>query len=99
MTAAGSRSGTRKEAFVKQVRRRREQHDKHVRDGDSSFWQSVGMMGTIGWSVAVPTVLGVLLGRWLDGRLDSAHVFMVFFMLVGLVTGCVTAWRMVAEKI
>ena len=99
MTAAGSRSGTRKEVFAREVRRRRDQHDKHVRDGDSSFWQSVGMMGTIGWSVAVPTVLGVLLGRWLDGRLDSAHVFMVFFMLVGLVTGCVTAWRMVAEKI
>ena len=99
MTAARSRSGTRKEVFAREVRRRREQHDKHVRDGDSSFWQSVGMMGTIGWSVAVPTVLGVLLGRWLDGRLDSAHVFMVFFMLVGLVTGCVTAWRMVAEKI
>jgi len=99
MTAAGSRSGTRKEAFAGEVRRRREQHDKHIRDGESSFWQSVGMMGTIGWSVAVPTVLGVLLGRWLDGRLDSAHVFMVFFMMVGLVTGCVTAWRMVAEKI
>jgi ATP synthase protein I len=99
MTAARSKSGTRKEAFAKQVRRRREQHDEHVRDGDSSFWQSVGMMGTIGWSVAVPTVLGVLLGRWVDGYLDSAHVFLVFFMLAGLITGCVTAWRMIAEKI
>ena len=99
MSRAGSRSGTRKEAFAREVHRRRERHDKHLRDGDSSFWQSVGMMGTIGWSVAVPTVLGVLLGRWVDGRLDSAHVFMVFFMLAGLVTGCVTAWRMVAEKI
>ena len=99
MTAARSRSGTRKEAFAKQVRHRRELHDEHVRDGDSSFWQSVGMMGTIGWSVAVPTVLGVLLGRWVDGYLDSAHVFLVFFMLAGLITGCVTAWRMIAEKI
>ena len=60
MSPAGSRSGTRKEAFAREVRRRRERHDKHLRDGDSSFWQSVGMMGTIGWSVAVPTVLGVL---------------------------------------
>ncbi len=66
MTAGKSKSGARKKEFAREVRRRREQHDEHVRDGDSSFWQSVGMMGTIGWSVAVPTVLGVLLGRWLD---------------------------------
>jgi len=25
-------------------------------------------------------------------------VFMVFFMLVGLITGCITAWKMVAER-
>ncbi|MDP6525528.1 MAG: AtpZ/AtpI family protein [Kiritimatiellia bacterium] len=87
-----------KEAFVSEVDTRRRRREEYEREGDSSFWQSVGMMGTIGWSVSIPTALGVLLGRWIDGRLESAHVFMVFFMLVGLITGCVTAWRMVAEK-
>lgn len=88
----------RKETFVSEVDTRRRRREEYEREGDSSFWQSVGMMGTIGWSVSVPTALGVLLGRWIDGRLESAHVFMVFFMLAGLITGCVTAWRMVAEK-
>jgi ATP synthase protein I len=99
MTAEKAKRRKGRETFLSEVQRRRERHEEYVSDGDSSFWQSVGMMGTIGWSVSIPTALGVFLGRWLDGRLDSAHVFMVFFMLVGLITGCVTAWRMIEEKI
>jgi len=87
-----------KEKFVSAVRTRRERHEKHVREGDQGFWATVGMMGTVGWSVTVPTVGGVFLGRWLDGVLDSGQVFMVFFLLVGIVAGCVLAWRQVAEK-
>ena len=76
-----------------------ELQEKEKREGDSSFWGSVGMMGTVGWSVALPLAGGVLFGRWLDGRLDSGHVYMVFFMLVGLGLGIVVAWRMIREKL
>ncbi len=85
--------------FLRELRTRRERHEKDLRERDESFWSTVGMMGTIGWSVAMPTALGVFLGRWLDGRVESGHVFMVFFMLVGLGMGCYVAWRQVAEKI
>ena len=97
MTAPGH--AKRRQDFLSEVKRRRERHERHEREGDPSFWSSVGMMGTIGWTVAVPTAGGVLLGRWLDGRLDAGHVFMVFFMLVGLGFGCVTAWRLISEKL
>jgi len=88
-----------KEEFLSEVRRRRERHERNEREGDESFWSTVGMMGTVGWSVAMPTALGVFLGRWLDGRLDSGYVFMVFFMLVGLGLGVYVAGRQVSEKI
>jgi ATP synthase protein I len=87
------------EAFVTEVRERRERRRKNEREADESFWSTVGMMGTVGWSVALPTAIGVLFGRWLDGRLDAGHVFVVFFMLVGLAIGCVVAWRQVTEKV
>lgn len=89
----------RKKSFLTEVRARKERREKYEREGDSSFWHSVGMMGTIGWSVSIPTALGLLAGRWMDGRLDSDNVFLVFGMLIGLIAGCVTAWRMVSEKI
>lgn len=85
-----------REAFLSEVERRRRRKEQNAKD--TSFWTSVGAMGTVGWSVSLPTALGTLLGRWLDGRLESGHVFMMFFMLVGLIVGCVIAWRMIAER-
>jgi ATP synthase protein I len=87
-----------KQTFVESVAKRRELHEKHERDGDRSFWQSVGTMGTVGWSIAIPMTAGTLFGRWLDTRLASGHVFMFFFMLVGLSAGCTVVWRMIMEK-
>ena len=84
----------RETAFLSEIESRRKRKEEN--DRDSSFWSSVGMMGTVGWSVALPTALGVLFGRWLDGRLDSGYVFMVFFLLVGVAVGCVIAWRTVS---
>jgi predicted F0F1-ATPase subunit len=34
----------------------------------TGVWFGLGMMGLIGWSVAVPTLLGAALGLWLDSR-------------------------------
>ena len=31
-----------------------------------TIWFGLGMMGLIGWSVAIPTLLGAALGLWLD---------------------------------
>ena len=41
---------------------------KARRRGVPSVWSGFGMFGLIGWSVAAPTLLGVLLGTWLDKR-------------------------------
>ena len=87
-----------KEAFLADVQRRRRRHERYQREGDSSFWASVGMMGTVGWSVALPLALGALGGRWLDARYDTAPVYTLFFLIVGLVLGSIVAWRLISEK-
>ena len=95
---SGPERGKAKDEFLTEVRRRRQRHEQHEREGDASFWSSVGMMGSIGWSIMVPLTAGVLFGRWLDGRLDSGHVFMFFCMLVGLGLGVFVAWRTISRK-
>ena len=99
MTAAKIEGKQHGEAFLSEVKRRRERHEEHEREGNSSFWQSVGVMGTIGWTVSIPMVLGVFLGRWIDSRLDSDQIFTIFCLLVGLIMGCLTAWRIISEKV
>ena len=37
-----------------------------ARKSTQGVWFGLGMMGLIGWSVVVPTLLGAALGLWLD---------------------------------
>src|SRR5580698_5100669 len=36
-------------------------------------WFGLGMMGLVGWSVVVPTLLGAALGIWLDKYHSGKH--------------------------
>lgn len=55
------------------------------------YW--VGMFGLVGWSVALPTVLGIALGIYLDDRWPSQVSWTLTLLLGGLLAGCLTAWR------
>ena len=39
---------------------------KARRNSGQGVWFGLGMMGLIGWSVVIPTLLGTALGIWLD---------------------------------
>ena len=57
----------------------------------------LGIFGIVGFSIAIPTLLGILLGSYVDRRTDSSISFTLTFMFAGLVIGCVNAWRWVKE--
>ena len=61
-------------------------------------WFGLGMMGLVGWSVVVPTLLGAALGIWLDDRHPGAHSWTLALLVAGLVLGCFNAWRWVAKE-
>ena len=61
-------------------------------------WAGLGMMGLIGWSVAVPTLLGAALGLWLDRRYPGQHPWTLAMLVAGLAIGCLNAWRWVAQE-
>lgn len=68
------------------------------RDGAPGVWFGLGMMGLIGWSVVVPTLLGAALGLWLDSHHPGAHPWSLALLMAGLVLGCLNAWRWVAQQ-
>lgn len=61
-------------------------------------WSGLGMMGMIGWSIAVPTVLGGLLGWWLDRHLPGGRSWALALLVGGLTLGCFNAWRWVEQE-
>ena len=68
------------------------------RNGAPGVWFGLGMMGLIGWSVAIPTVLGAALGMWLDDRYPGKHSWTLALLVAGLAIGCLNAWRWVANE-
>jgi len=57
----------------------------------------LGIFGIVGFSIAIPTLMGILLGTYLDKRTDSSISFTITFLFLGLLVGCVNAWRWVKE--
>jgi len=63
-----------------------------------SIWEGFAMFGIIGWSVAIPMLAGVALGVWLDGNYPSKHSWTLTMIVIGLLIGCLNAWRWVSEE-
>ncbi len=58
----------------------------------------LGMFGLVGWSVAVPTLLGAFLGIWLDKHFPGKQSWTLTLLLIGLIVGCVTAWHWLSQE-
>jgi ATP synthase protein I len=61
-------------------------------------WFGLGMMGLVGWSVVVPTLMGAALGMWLDKHLQDTHIWTLALLMAGLTLGCFNAWFWVAKE-
>ncbi|MBB4200509.1 F0F1 ATP synthase subunit [Rhodoblastus sphagnicola] len=71
---------------------------KARRDAAPGVWFGLGMMGLIGWSVTIPTLLGAALGAWLDQLEPGRHRWTLALLAAGLAIGCFNAWRWVAKE-
>lgn len=61
---------------------------------EMSLLGGIGQIGLVGWSIAVPSLLGVFLGWLLDKQLGSGHRCTLSLFIVGLGFGCfnVLSW-------
>ena len=69
-----------------------------ARRSTQGVWFGLGMMGLVGWSVVMPTLLGAALGVWLDGRYPGSHSWTLALLVLGLILGCVNAWHWVSKE-
>ena len=68
------------------------------RDSTQGVWFGLGMSGLVGWSVATPTLAGVLIGVWLDRRHPAPFSWTLALLVAGLMLGCANAWHWVAQQ-
>jgi len=58
----------------------------------------LGMFGLIGWSVAVPVLLGVMAGLALDKGHHGGRSWTLTLLIAGLMLGCWNAWYWVQKE-
>ena len=79
----------------------KEQEARKVRaqnEDKESPWLGLGMFGMVGWSVVVPSLLGTLLGLWLDRKHPVAFSWTLSLLIGGLCMGCLMAWYWVTKE-
>ena len=87
-----------KPTFAGQVGAKANRKLKARRNSTRGVWFGLGMMGLIGWSVVVPTLLGAALGIWLDKHHPGGRSWTLALLVAGLSIGCLNAWFWVSKE-
>jgi ATP synthase protein I len=85
-------------AFVDQIGRSVQRKLTAKGQEGNPLWAGLGMAGLVGWSVCVPTLLGVMLGVWVDRHHPGRHSWTLALLVAGLVLGCANAWRWLSHQ-
>lgn len=86
------------EKMHRAVRLREERSEKWMREGERPLWQNLSMIGALGWLIVTPTLIGVLLGRWLDGHFKSGIFWSGALIFLGVSIGSYLAWQRIKKE-
>jgi ATP synthase protein I len=86
-------TGNVNDALLRETRLRSERHRASVAEGEPSVARRLAQIGVLGWMIVTPAVLGLFLGRWLDGKFGSGIFCTAPLLLIGLGVGCGSAWK------
>lgn len=75
------------------VRLRQERRERWRREGERSLGQNLAMIGALGWTIVMPTLIGIFSGRWLDRHFGTGVFWTLGLLVAGLALGCTFAWK------
>ena len=64
-----------------------------ARTPEPSLGARLGQVGILGWAIVVPTLLALLLGRWLDQVFATGIFFSAPLIMIGAGVGLWSAWK------
>jgi ATP synthase protein I len=88
----------KQESFSEKIAEKEKRKMKALSEDKQSVWSGLGTFGMVGWSVAVPALLGAALGIWLDKKYAQSFSWTLTCLITGLVAGCAIAWNWVAKE-
>ncbi len=85
------------EAFTRMVGIKGARRIKGKTRKDDAIWFGLGVFGIVGWSVAIPTLMGTALGLWVDRTWPSRFSWTLMLLILGVALGCLNAWYWVKK--
>lgn len=80
------------------VELRRARRRLHARFADHVFLRHLAMLGSLGWLLVTPPLLGAFVGRWLDRMLRSGVFWSASLIVLGAALGLWLVWRRLEEQ-
>ncbi|MGA7953842.1 MAG: AtpZ/AtpI family protein [Gloeobacterales cyanobacterium] len=98
VTSSEHNQQTSRDHFMQRITNREQSKLRARRQKDQTLWFGLGLLGLVGWSIVVPTLLGLAIGVWIDGQFPSHLSWTLMLMVAGLMLGCLNAWNWVARE-
>jgi ATP synthase protein I len=96
---AAATAASERAALRSRIERAAARRARAIARGRPGLAFSLALFGRVGWAIATPTLLGTLLGVWLDRRIDGSVSWTLTLMLLGLALGCASAWAWVRKEV
>lgn len=84
--------------FQQQIKSKSARKLQARRQQDRSILFNLGVIGLVGWSITIPTLIGIAIGVWIDRRFPSQYSWTLMMLFIGLVLGCLNAWFWVQQE-
>ena len=85
--------GTELDRLASAAQRAVEREAEGRADPEPSLGARLGQIGVLGWTIVVPTLLCLFLGRWLDRTFGTGIFFSAPLLMAGAAIGFWSAWR------
>lgn len=86
------------EHLQNEVGRKAERKLRARREVERTAWFWLGMFGLVGWSIAIPALIGVALGVWIDQRWPGPVSWTLTLLIIGITIGCLNAWYWIKQE-
>ena len=91
-------SNNKEKPFSNAVDVREKRKLRARRKKEEPLWFGLGMFGVVGWSVAIPMVVCIFIGIWIDSKYPGQYSWTLMLLAIGLILGCLNAWTWVNRE-
>jgi len=58
-----------------------------MKSGDKGFMKGMALLASLGFSMVISTFIGLAIGIYIDRYFETAPIFTLIFLLLGIVAG------------